>query len=226
MKIIDCKQGTDEWIRARAGIPTASEFDNLITPLWKTRTGEGPDTYLFRKLAERCMGIPLQSGGSWAMDQGTILETEALPWVMFTHDVEIKRVGFVTTDDGRIGCSPDGLIGEDGGIEAKCPQPDTHLKYLVHGVVPKDYLAQVHGSMFVTGRPWWFFLSYSRQFPPLLIKVQRDEAVMKAMKSALDEFLERFDTLYAKIKGDRDRENAEKTAAYYKAEGITPPPAS
>ncbi len=218
MKIIDVKQNTDEWLRARAGIPTASEFDNLITPEWKNRTGGMPETYLYRKLCEKVMGMPLQSGGaaagSFHTDQGSIMENEALPWFMFEHDMQVDRVGFVTTDDGRVGCSPDGLIGEDGGIEAKCPAPDTHLKYLLHGEVPKQYLAQVHGSMFVTGRAWWYFLSYSRQFPPFVLKVQRDEKIVAALKDTLGRFFEVFDDAYDQIMVLKNAANAAKQAAY------------
>lgn len=187
MKIIDCKQGSTEWLMARAGVFTASEFDNLMTPEFKPRTGETPKTYIFRKIAEKFMGVPMMDGGgSWAMEQGSILENEALPWFEFTHGIKVERVGLVTTDDGRCGASPDGLIGDVGGIEIKCPRPDTHIKYLVGGCMPKEYLAQVHGSMYVTGRPWWMFLSYSRQFPALVLKVERDERIMAAIRSALD----------------------------------------
>lgn len=201
MKIISVRQNTEEWLSARAGIVTASELANLVTPTWKVKSGQTVDSYFYEKLAERCMGAPIEnSGGSWAMEQGQILEKEALPWLSFTHEVKIERVGFVTTDDGMVGASPDGLIGEDDGLEAKCPQPATHLKYLVGGVVPEQYLAQVHGSMYVTGRAWWKFMSYSRFFPPLVVHVERDEKIMAAIGDAVTAFNERLAQAYAKIK--------------------------
>lgn len=122
----------------------------------------------------------------------------------FTQELEVNRVGFCTTDDGRIGCSPDGLIGEDGGIEIKCPQPTTHLRYLDEGKVPDQYLAQVHGSMLVTGRKWWKFLSYSRQFPPLIVHVERDEEIQTKLRAAIDPFIAKLDEGYAKIKQMKD----------------------
>lgn len=193
MKIHDVKQGSDEWLALRLGKPTASEFDALISPLWEIRKGEGPKTYLYNKLTERLLGRPLDDGNSFAMEQGSILESEAIPFYEFSNDVRVTRVGFCTTDDGRIGCSPDGLIGEDGGIEVKCPKPETHLKYLMQGGVPKEYRAQVYGSMLVTGRKWWKFMSYSRQFPALVVHVERDEEIMATMQEALDGFLTAFD---------------------------------
>jgi hypothetical protein len=194
MKIHNCEQGSEAWLTLRLGIPTASEFDAIISPLWKQRTGEGVKTYLCRKIVEKvCRHIDEDFGGSFSMEQGHILEHEARPWFEFAHDLKIEKVGFCTTDDGRIGCSPDGLIGEDGGIEIKCPLPHTHLKYLMAGTLPPEYAAQVHGSMYVTGRSWWRFLSYSRQFPPLLLRVERDEKVQQAIGEALDAFLKDFD---------------------------------
>jgi hypothetical protein len=192
-------QGSEAWHKLRFGRPTASEFDNLVTPLGKVKTGEGPQSYLYRKLAEHILGRSLDEGGSWAMEQGGILESEAIPFYEFTFDAEVRRIGFVTTDDMRIGCSPDGLIGDDSGIEAKCPLPQTHLRYLLEGGVPKEYVAQVQGCMFVTQRPRWVFLSYCRKMPPHIVHVERDEAFQAALAEATSGFLSRFDAALYKL---------------------------
>lgn len=213
MKIHAVKQGSHEWKQLRLGLPTASEFDCLVTPEFKPRTGQTPENYLYSKLCEKLLGYAPEIS-AFAIEQGQILEGEAKPFFEFTYETKIESVGFCTTDDGRLGCSPDGLIGEDGGIEIKCPQAHTHLRYFMEGVVPKDYLAQVHGSMLVTGRKWWKFLSYHRHLPPLLVHVERDEEIQAALWAALEPFLERFEAKYAKLRGDRDAENAAKTAAY------------
>lgn len=214
VKIIDCKQGSPEWLRARIGRPTASEFDELLTGEWKVRTGQGVETYLYRKLAEKVLGFPLHDASSWAMEQGSIMENEAIPFYEGVYGQDIRRVGFCTTDDGRIGCSPDGLIGDHNGIEIKCPQPQTHLRYLLEGVVPKEYLAQVHGAMFVTGAPKWTFMSYSRQFPPLVLTVKKDNAIQDTLMKALSNFLHRFDEKYAQVKAMKADFNAQRQAEY------------
>ncbi len=214
MKIHDVQQGSGPWLALRLGIPTASEFDNLITPLWKIKTGEAPKSYLYQKICEKFMGAFADGGSSFAMGQGSIMEHEAIPWFAFTHDMPVQRVGFCTTDDGRIGCSPDGLIGDEGGIEVKCPSPTTHLRYWVEGVLPKEHAAQVHGSMYVTGAKFWYFLSYSRQFPAFLIRVERDEAIQTAIGEALSGFLHDYDQLYSKLKTIKDQENAAAQSAY------------
>jgi hypothetical protein len=204
VKILDVKQGSPEWLAARAGRFTASEFDSLMTPAWKKREGETPQNYLLRKVAERVLGYPLGDPSSWAMEQGSLLEVQAIPWLELTQDVKIDRVGFVTTDDGRLGCSPDGLIGEDGGVEIKCPQPTAHLRYLLAGGVPKDYVAQVHGSLYVTGRPWWLFVSYSRQFPTLVVRVNRDEEIMAKIDAVMTETLAEFEDKLSRVAAMRE----------------------
>lgn len=198
MKILDVKQGSPEWLKARLGIPTASEFDALVTPLWKVREGAGVDTYLAKKLAEKWRGEPLNSYCGGAMEQGHLKEPEALTWYEFTKGVDIQRVGFITTDDGRVGCSPDGLL-PDGGIEIKCPEPHTHVSYLLDGTLPKDYLAQVQGGMFVAGRDRWEFLSYCRGMPNLLLEIKRDDKAIDAIRTAVEAFNKRLDEAYARL---------------------------
>jgi hypothetical protein len=200
MKIrTDIEQNSLEWLQARSGIPTASEFDNLVTPEFKIRTGQTPATYLNKKLAEAWQGGPLPQFQGIDMEFGHIREEEAVPWFELEYGVQVQRVALVTTDDGRIGCSPDGLIGDAGGLEVKCPAAHTQVEYILAGTLPKDYAAQVHGSLFVTGRAWWKFLSYRRGFPPLVLEVERDDAIRQVLADALGQFLERFDKGMARL---------------------------
>lgn len=206
MKIYDMAQGTQEWHRIRRGVVTASEVDALITPEWKMRTGQGVDTYLCQKLAERLAAAEnededIRCAPSWAADQGHILEDSAIPWFEFETGLAVQRVGFCLSNDGKTGCSPDGLIGDDSGIEAKCPQATQHVRYLREGGVPKAYLAQVHFSMLVTGRTSWWFVSYSRDLPKLKVLVERDETIQEKLRSAVDAFLEELDREFSKLKG-------------------------
>jgi hypothetical protein len=195
MKIFDSfDQRSIEWNAIRAGVITASECAVLLTEKGKVSASKGVDTYLSVKLAEMVIGGQLpQVGGSFAMDYGTILEDEAIPLFNLTNDQEIRKVAFILSDDGRCGCSPDGLIGDDTGIEIKCPLIQTHIKYLLAGDLPPDYFAQVHFSMFVTGFKRWKFLSYHRQLKPLLITVERDEAVQAVIGEAVGNFVAKLD---------------------------------
>jgi len=199
VKIIDCKQQSPEWLAARLGKVTASEIDALVSPELKIRTGKGPQTYLYRKVAEKLLGYMPESATTFTMAQGTVIEAEAIPWYSFEHNVQVDRVGFCESDDGRIGFSPDGLIGEDGGIEVKSPQPAKAVEYLLENEVPVDYRLQVQFSLYVSGRKWWKFISYSRQLPALVIHVEPHAETFKAFDMALKIFHEKFDAKLAQV---------------------------
>jgi len=205
VKIIDVKQGSGEWLTARLGKITASEIDCLVSPTGKVRTGDGPYRYLCRKVSERVLGWSAEDAGSFAMNQGSIVECEARPWFQFEYGLDIQTAGFCVTDDGRCGCSPDGLIGDHGGLEIKSPTPPVHMEYLLGGVVPLDYVLQVQFSLWVTGRQWWKFLSYSRQLPPLVVHVTPDPAIQEAISKAVASFAIKFDETVAKV-SDMKRE--------------------
>lgn len=190
MKVHPVDQGSVDWFRLRAGKVTASEMDRLITPLGKIRTGEGPKTFLAEKLAERWTGEPLPSGTAWDLEQGQILERYARPAFTLETGLETQSVGFVTDETGNIGCSPDGLIGDISGLELKCPHLETHIRYLLDGGIPPDYIAQVQGSMYVTGRNHWYFCSYRRKLPLLVLRIERDEKFHASLAEAIGDFLE------------------------------------
>lgn len=188
------KQNTLDWLQARAGVVTASEFGALVTPTWKIADSKGTQTYLHTKVAEVWSGAPLPGeNSSLDMDFGKILEDEARPLFQLETGLSVEVVAFITSDDKRVGCSPDGLIGEDGGVEIKSPLAQTHVGYLLDGKVPPKYLAQVHGSMYVTGRKFWYFMSYRRLYPPLILKVERDEDIQAVIHEAVTNFLDRMD---------------------------------
>jgi len=190
----DIEQGSLEWLTLRAGKVTASEMDALITPLGKVKTGDGPRTYLYQKLAEAWTGGPVMSlQGVFDVEQGQILEEKAKPAFTIETGLELRNVAFIESDDGRCGCSPDGVTETGIGVEIKCPRIETHIRYLVEGRLPVDYIAQVQGSMFVTGDTKWMFFSYRRKMPPLILTVNRDNAFQKAISEVLAVFTAAFD---------------------------------
>lgn len=201
MKLLRMAQGSPEWHSARLGVVTASEIDALVSPTYEVRKGEGVTTYLCQKLSEKIMGYRGESGSTWAMDNGSIVEKIALPWFSFTHDVSVDRAGFCVSDDGRIGFSPDGLIGDDGGIEVKSPLPPKHIRNLDAGLIPAEYRCQVQFSLYVSRRKWWKFLSFHPHLPPLLVEAVPDQKAFTAFDTALLLFFTRFDAAHAKITG-------------------------
>lgn len=208
MKVHNVVQGSSEWLAMRRGMVTASEAHEIVTPRFKARTGEGVQTYLYQKVAEKVLGFTEETGTSFPMQNGSILENECIPWLWFEHDMKVERVGFITNDDETAGYSPDGLVGTDGLVEIKCPTIPVHTKYLLEGVAPLQYLPQMHFGMFVTGRAWCDFVSYSRQLPKLIVRVPRDEEIQAAITEAFGAFMARFTDGVSRIKAMRDEENA------------------
>lgn len=215
-------QGSPSWLACRLGRITASEVDALVSPEGKVRVGEGPRNYLYKKICEKILGYQQDSGGSFHTEQGQISESLAVPYYTFSTGREVQKIGFCETDDHRCGASPDGFVGEDGGLEVKSPSPPVQLRYLMENVLPKDYILQVQFSLWVTKRAYWDFLSFSRQFDSLLIRVEPEDKIQKAITEAVAIFSDSFDQIYAKVKGNIDAENARKTAEYLKSEGVTP----
>lgn len=201
--IKDCPQGSDIWLRARAGKITATEAESLLTPLFKKKESKAVDTYLGRKLAERWLGSPLPDEELYALpaEWGLILEQEAKPMFTLLTGIPVANVGLIETDDGVCSCSPDAVADDENfaGLEIKAPLIQTHCKYLIAGVLPPDYAVQVHFSMFVTGFERWYFMSYRRMMPPLILKIERDEEIQKSIADAVASFKFKMDEGWSKI---------------------------
>lgn len=186
MQILNLEQNTEEWFQARRGIPTASSFSKIVTPA-KGERSLSSKTYMYELIAEKLGATNDSFSNSWT-ERGHELEDMARSTFEFLHDLEVKQVGMIKTDDGLIGCSPDGLIGEDGGLEIKCPKSSTHVKYMLEGVLPREYKTQVQGSLMVSERKYWYFMSYHPELDPFIIKVERDEEFISKMRSHIDDF--------------------------------------
>lgn len=173
MMVIDCDQGSDEWFQARRGIPTASEFNKIITPA-KLDPSKSADTYINKLIAEWLRDQSDEGFQSEWMKRGHEIEQEASNYYSFTTDLEVLQVGFCLEDAGRWGCSPDGLI-EDGGIEIKCPSPGIHVGYLLANKLPTEYRLQVLGDLLITGHSWWDFISYHPDMEALIVRTCRKD---------------------------------------------------
>lgn len=193
------EQGTLEWFNLRLGKVTASELGQIVTPSFELRTGKMPFTYLCGKVYELRNRRAMPGFISYATEQGSMREDDAIPWYRLHTGKQVARVGFVEADDPRFGASPDGLIGEEGGVEIKCPGPEAHVSYVLNEKVPDDYLPQVHGSLYATGRAWWDFVSYRPDFDKLVVRVHRDEEIIVKIEAALTAFYVRLDAAMRKI---------------------------
>lgn len=188
MIIHDCVQGTTEWSCLRAGIPTASGFDRILTPGGKP--SKSAEAYMFSLLAERIMQRPIVEFTSHWMDRGSQMEAEAVNFYQFQRDCETVKVGFITNNEGTIGASPDRLVGEDheGLLEIKVPAEHTHVSYLLKKAVDQTYYPQVQGQLWIAERQWSDILSYHPEMPPALIRVERDEEFIALLSTAVCAF--------------------------------------
>jgi len=183
MKILDIVQQTPEWFKEKAGRPSASNFDSIITNDGKP--SKQRTKYLYQLAGERITGIREESYQNAAMTRGIEMEAEARQYYELLNNVEVQQVGLCITDDGLVACSPDGLVGKDGGLEIKCPTLPTHVEYLYKGGLVEKYFQQVQGSLFVSGRKWWDLISYYPGLKPVIIRVTPDKTFLTALKVEL-----------------------------------------
>ncbi len=171
----------------RAGIPTASQFDRIVTPSGK-ESGQQED-YKFLLLAERMMGEPKDDKFTWSMERGSILEKKAVSYYECQRDLDTVAVGFITNDEESWGASPDRFVGDLGLLECKCPELETHMQYLMReGSAYKKYKVQCQGQLWVTGRQWVDVLSYFPGLPWALQRIERDEALIAALETEVPKF--------------------------------------
>ncbi len=193
-------QGSEEWLAERAGNVSASNFHKIITPTGKVTTGKTRETYLYQLAAERITGKPETTYKNAAMERGNELEDEAREAFEIEHGLFVAQVGLVYLDDARqISCSPDGLILDHSGLEIKCPLASTHVRYLENHSLPSTYKPQIQGSMWVTGRKTWRFMSYHPDMPEMVVLVDRDDEYIKKMARAVTDFNDQVNKLVAKI---------------------------
>lgn len=208
LEILDCEQSSAEWFAARSGIVTASEFKTVMRE-GKSGSASVTRAAYMRKLAgEILTGDPAPEGYSNPfMERGKELEDEARDlFAMRGH--EPMRVGFIRNDDVRAGCSPDSLIGDDSGLEIKVAIPAVQIERLQRGRLPPEHVGQVQGSMWITGRPTWHFMSYCPKLPPLILEIGRDEAKVAEIAKAVAAFNDELDALVAAIRSYGDLRGA------------------
>ncbi len=198
MIALDLEQGSPEWLQARLGIPTASQFSRLITPKTMKPSTQSFD-YLSELIAEWMLGKPLDAEENEWMQRGRELEPSAIDFYQLQRDVDVERCGFALLDDRSAGCSPDGLVGTEGGLEIKCPSPAKHVAYLLGQESMDKYTPQIQGCMWITGRQWWDRLSFHPELPPLLVRVERDEKFIATLAQIVTDFTGQLAEAKAKI---------------------------
>ena len=181
MKIYNFEQRTDEWYAIRRGKMSASNAETIIA------NGKGLETYIYNLMAEYYSSAEKENYINADMQRGIDLEPEAKIEFQFYTGLDIKEVGCVELND-YILASPDGLIGNDGLIEIKCPNDSVYFKLLLSNNIKPEYIAQMQMQMYVTDRQYCYFVSYNPNFEKSLYikKINRDEEMIDELKKGLE----------------------------------------
>jgi putative phage-type endonuclease len=208
VRTIDVAQKSGDWLRARAGRVTASQMCKVIAKLKNGGEAAPRLHYRMQVIAELLTGEAHESYVSPEMQWG--IENEALARAAYEieRDVTVETVGLVLhpTND-RMGASPDGLVGQDGAIEIKCPKTTTHICYLLAHELPEEYKPQVQWVLACTERKWCDFIAYDPRLPKryqmLTVRVQRDGAYIDMLYREAEQFLAEVDAVLEQL-GARD----------------------
>jgi putative phage-type endonuclease len=201
----EIEQRSEAWFRARLGKVTASSVADVLA---KTKTGVSASrgNYLIKLAIQRVTGQIEESYTNEAMQWGIDNEDQARVAYEVASGNFVDQVGFV--DHSNIdwfGCSPDGLINNDGLVEIKCPNSATHWEYFKTKEVPKKYFIQMQAQMTCTNTEWCDFVSFDPRMPErsqlLIVRVPRDNTFISIMESEIKEFLNEVEIEVQLMKG-------------------------
>lgn len=197
MNTLDMEQGSESWFRERLGKVTASRVADVIA---KTKTGWGASraNYMAQLVAERLTGAPQESYTNAAMQWGVDMEPDARAAYSFYADCDVVPVGFVPHPYiAMSGASPDGLVGDVGLVEIKCPNTATHIDTLLSKRVPEKYVTQMMWQMACTGRKWCDFVSFDPRMPEhmrmFVQRRERDDQTIRELEADVRAFLKELD---------------------------------
>lgn len=190
LEIIDCVQGSDEWLRARMGIPTASRFATVIAAAKDGKERKTRDKYMRQLAGEIITGEPAETFKNEAMERGKDQEPALRFLYSFETDTDVEQLGFMKDATIPAGASPDGMIGEDGMVEFKSKIPDLLIELYGKKEAPREHLAQLQGNLWIAGRQWIDIVCGYPKMPLFRVRVQRDESYIKMLAIEVREFNE------------------------------------
>lgn len=202
MKIYNCEQGTDEWYKCRLGKLTGSVAHTVYVQ------GKGLETLCLEKATEILTGIIPENYTNEAMQHGHEYETEARDIYELETGNKVVQVGFCE-DNEYFGVSPDGLIGDDGLIEIKCPTDKTYTQYLIDMKIKPEYYAQMQAQMLVTKRGWCDYVVYNSHFekPIIIQRVYADKEFMEKLGSGVVYGMRRIKEIVEQVKSNMRLKN-------------------
>lgn len=197
------EQGTPGWLALRLGKITASRFKDVMTNGRGGNPSKAAESYMIELAIEKITGNSLPFFENDAMRHGTETEPQARAMYELISGNEVSEVAFIEHNE-FVGVSPDGLIGNDGLIEIKCPNTKTQVERFLSGVgLPSDYKWQVHGQIWVAEREWCDFLSFDDRIDTtaqyLCTRVHRDESLIKELSERVSKFSDELQNMIVKL---------------------------
>lgn len=189
------EQRTDEWFEARLGKVTASRIVDVMA---KTKTGYGASRgkYMDQLLDEIVTGQPTFGFTNAAMQHGIDTEPKARLYYEILTNVDVEEVGFIVHPRiEQSGASPDGLVGDEGMIEIKCPNTSTHRQFLVTEKIERRYMLQMQWQMACADRAWCDFVSFDNRLLDVdrhgaVLRVERNQAMIEEIEHEVEEFID------------------------------------
>ena len=195
------EQGSQEWLALRAGKVTASKVSDVMSAI----TTAGYKNYLADLVVERLTGNKTESFTNAAMQWGVDQESIARAEYEVKTGNFVDQIAFVDHPTiANFGCSPDGLVGNDGLIEIKCPNTATHIDYVMQDKVPTKYIPQIQCQLAVTGRKWCDFVSFDPRLPDglqiLIVRLERDDEYIEKLEARVVKFLDEVNSAVTGLK--------------------------
>ncbi len=198
----DVIQYSEEYDRLKLGIPTSSNFHKILTPQGKPSTQWR--AYACVLIAERLLQRKIDFYQSPAMERGLIVESIAVDWYEMDCNVDTQPIGFVTNDEGTIGCTPDRLVGDEGLVEIKAPLPHTQVEYWISGAINERYWPQLQGQLYVSQRAWVDIVCWHDIIPKVVMRVEPDEKYIEKLADELAIFNHFIEGVMEKIRATNE----------------------
>lgn len=194
MEIHNCEQGSPEWFEVRKGKMTASHAQAI------GNYGKGLETYILEMMAEYFSSKDKEQFSNIHTDRGNEYEPVAREMYEFERDVEVKQVGFIQFNE-YVGASPDGLVGDEGGIEIKSIDDKDYFRHLIFGEkeIEKKHLWQIQMNLLITGRKWWDLIIYNPNYKKSMCvyRITPDTAMFKELEIGFQKGAEMINNIKA-----------------------------
>ncbi len=217
-EFFDCDQGSDQWLQLRCGIATASEFAIVLRD---GATSKTYNEYRLKKVGEILTGCPAEGYSNWHHERGKQYEPTARDEYEFYHpDPAPERIGFVK--NAHAGCSPDSLIGTDGGLEIKTMLPHLALDVMLKQRFPSQFKAQCQGNLWICQRNWWDLVIYWPGLPLYVKRIHRDEPYIERLEIAVRQFNDEVETIIEQVRAGKQPSFKEQLKASLIQDEVSP----